>query len=92
MVVAGSWPRQKATLSLYRMHDDAPAPTPHPANPCDHDRARVQINASMNVLLYPIEHLIAKRKCPGATAPVLHATEIATTPRAGALTFVADSE
>jgi hypothetical protein len=46
----------------------------------------------MNVLLYPIEHLIAKRKCPGATAPVLHATEIATTPRAGALTFVADSE
>ena len=70
------------------MHDDAP---PHPS-PREPVRARVQINASMNVLLYPIEHLIAKRKCPGATAPVLHATEIATTPRAGALTFVADSE
>ncbi len=48
----------------------------------------VQINASMNVLLYPIQHLIAKRKCPGTAVPVLHATEIATTPRVGGVPFV----
>jgi hypothetical protein len=42
----------------------------------------------MNVLLYPIQHLIAKRKCPGTAVPVLHATEIATTPRVGGVPFV----
>lgn len=52
------------------------------------DNHVLQINASMNVLLYPIQHLIAKRKCPGTAVPVLHATEIATTPRVGGVPFV----
>ncbi len=58
---------------LKNSHSLPSLPVPPPPSPTP-----PQINASMNVRLYPVHYLIDKLHCPSAAPPVVTATEIAT--------------